>query len=126
MKDFEAVVFDMDGVIFDSEKLVIQTWIEVAKRHNIPDIESVCMECLGLNQAATDKKMREKYGEDFPYDLYKAEARELYFGPLYGEHIPIKPGVTALLCFLREKKKKIALLHPKGNRNQRAYGCKIN
>lgn len=28
---YQAVVFDMDGVIFDTERLVIEFWKEVAK-----------------------------------------------------------------------------------------------
>ena len=35
---YQAVVFDMDGVIFDTERLVIEFWKEVAKKHNIPNI----------------------------------------------------------------------------------------
>ena len=31
---YQAVVFDMDGVIFDTERLVIEFWKEVAKKHN--------------------------------------------------------------------------------------------
>ena len=35
----EAVVFDMDGVIFDSEALVIKTWEAVAEKHGFSDVE---------------------------------------------------------------------------------------
>ena len=109
MKDFEAVVFDMDGVIFDSEKLVLRAWKEVAKKYHIPDIETICMECLGLNQTASYEKFCEKYGKDFPYEEYKKETRALFFGPFYGEHLPIKPGTEELLTFLADNHKKIAL-----------------
>ena len=34
----KAVVFDMDGVIFDSETLVIQMWKVVAEKYGIEDI----------------------------------------------------------------------------------------
>ena len=34
--DYDAVVFDMDGVIFDSERAVMQCWKELAKKYKIP------------------------------------------------------------------------------------------
>ena len=71
----EAVVFDMDGVIFDSEKLVIDCWIPVAEKYHIPDIEAACHDCLGINAALTREKMKQRYGEDFPYDTYKEIGR---------------------------------------------------
>ena len=43
----DTVIFDMDGVIFDSEILVLQAWIEVEERHGIAGVEAACHECLG-------------------------------------------------------------------------------
>lgn len=38
MEQCQSVVFDMDGVLFDSEALVIACWEEVAQKYAIPDI----------------------------------------------------------------------------------------
>ena len=73
MKRFEAVIFDMDGVIFDSELLVIKCWQVVADKYGIKNIEDTCHKCLGLNKDATKELMLGVYGADFPYDEYKAE-----------------------------------------------------
>ena len=32
---YEAVIFDMDGVIFDSERLVLKGWKEIAAKYNM-------------------------------------------------------------------------------------------
>ena len=75
---FEAVIFDMDGVIFDSELLVIKCWQVVADKYGIKNIEDTCHKCLGLNKDATKELMLGVYGADFPYDEYKAEMSALF------------------------------------------------
>ena len=78
MKNFDAVVFDMDGVIFDSEKAVMDCWIALAEKYNIPNIEEPYLACTGTNDAKTREIMMNAYGEDFPYDKYAKEASEMY------------------------------------------------
>lgn len=109
MKQFEAVVFDMDGVIFDSEKLVVLCWQEIADKYGIKNIAEACHECLGLNREATKEKMLQRYGVDFPYDTYKQEMSDLYHSRYSGGNLPLKPGVENLLIYLKQKQKKIAL-----------------
>ena len=48
----QAVIFDMDGVIFDSEAKGIECWKEVARRYGIQNIENTCYRCLGVNEKA--------------------------------------------------------------------------
>ena len=64
----KAVIFDMDGVIFDTERLVLECWAEVAKNHGITDIEEACQACLGVNEKETRMILTERYGKDFPYE----------------------------------------------------------
>ena len=75
----QCVVFDMDGVLFDSEKLVLQCWEQTAQAHHIPDIQTACRSCLGSNAASARQKFLEKYGADFPYDTYKQEMSARYW-----------------------------------------------
>lgn len=107
--EYKAVVFDMDGVIFDSEKLVIVCWQEIAKKYNIEGIEAQCRKCLGLNREAAKQNMLEHYGQNFPYDAYKQEMSDLYHSRYDGGRLPMKPGVVELLEYLKKKNKKIAL-----------------
>lgn len=97
-----AVIFDMDGVIFDSERLVVETWMEVAKKYGIEGIEAACEACVGINAQATEVKMKEIYGEDFPYQEYKKEASALYHERYDDGRLPMKPGIKELLEFLEK------------------------
>ena len=107
--DYDAVVFDMDGVIFDSERAVMQCWKELAKKYNIPDIEQAVLSCTGTTMKRTREIMLETYGADFPYDSYAKESSAIYHSRYDGGRLPMKPGVVELLTFLKEEGKKIAL-----------------
>ena len=109
MRDFDAVVFDMDGVIFDSERAVMNCWIELAKKYGIKDIEEPYLACTGPNDAKTREIMLDAYGEDFPYDEYAKEASVMYHERYDGGRLPMKPGVKEILTFLKDNGKKIAL-----------------
>ncbi len=104
-----AVVFDMDGVIFDSERLVIECWKEIADKYNVPDIESACHECLGVNSVETRQKFLNRYGQDFPYDEYKKEMSELFHGRYDNGRLPMKAGIVELLQYLKQAGYKVAL-----------------
>lgn len=106
---YNAVVFDMDGVIFDSERAVMQCWKEVASRHNIPDIEKAILACTGTTMVRTREIMLNLYGADFPYDEYARESSAIFHSKYDGGRLPMKPGVKELLTFLKERGKKIAL-----------------
>lgn len=106
---YKAVVFDMDGVIFDSERAVMQCWEEVASRHNIPNIEKAILACTGTTMVRTREIMLNLYGADFPYDKYARESSAIFHSRYDGGRLPMKPGVKELLTFLKEHDKKIAL-----------------
>lgn len=106
---YQAVVFDMDGVIFDTERLVIEFWKEVAKKHNIPNIEHTCIQCLGTNRVRTREIFLENYGADFPFDPYRAEVTELFDTHYKGVPLPTKPGIRELLSYLQEQDIKVGL-----------------
>ncbi|MCR5102828.1 MAG: HAD family phosphatase [Butyrivibrio sp.] len=109
MKDFDAVIFDMDGVIFDSERAVMECWLILADKYNIEDIEKPYYACIGTTAVRTREIMLETYGEEFPYDIYVKETSKMYHDKYDNGRLPMKPGVEKLLKNLKSNNKKIAL-----------------
>lgn len=105
----QCVVFDMDGVLFDSEALVLRSWEQTAEIHGIPDVREVCLRCLGTNAAESRRLFLEKYGADFPYDTYKAEMSARYWENVGEGKLELKPGVREILDALRQNGWKTAI-----------------
>lgn len=104
-----AVIFDMDGVIFDSERMVIKCWETVAEKYGLPNIYDHCIEATGMNVAETKKVFIRRYGEDVPYDEYRAERKKLFEEAFYNDEVAVKKGTFELLNYLHDNGFKIAL-----------------
>ena len=105
----KAVLFDMDGVIFDSERALRSCWRELAEQRGLSDMDRVYERCLGITKPKTLAILQEEYGEDFPFDWFYDRAFSLYMERFSGGRLPIKPGAVELLRFLREKGLPVAL-----------------
>ncbi len=108
-KDIKAVIFDMDGVIFDSETCCLEVWMYIAKKHDIRDLDKIYHRLLGINAEATKKIFLEYYGQDFPYDSIKQEMREEFHKRYGGGRLPRKPYIEELLIELKKNGFKTAI-----------------
>ncbi len=104
MKKFKAVIFDMDGVIFDSEKLYMQCCIESAEIFGVQDIENTVFSCIGLNTQMTHAFYKKKYGDDFPIEDFWKECTGRFAKKSQDGLLPVKDGARELLVYLKDKK----------------------
>ena len=74
MSRIDLVIFDMDGTIFDTEKLGIECWKEAFEKMNIPVPEKVLYNKIGLNSKDSKELMKKESGVDFDYDVRAYES----------------------------------------------------
>lgn len=103
-----AVVFDMDGVLFDTERLCEESWIRVAEQNGLPGMREIFPQCIGLNANDSRRIVVNAYGADFDYEGFREQASVWFWDYIEKNGLPVKKGVRELLGWLRENNWKIA------------------
>lgn len=110
----KAIVFDMDGVLFDTERLCMNTWHEMAKERNMEHMDQVAENSIGRNRVAIERVYLDTYGEDFPVAQFLDESRKRMWESIEQNGLKLMEGVMELLNYLRENGYRIAIASSSG------------
>ena len=103
----KGAIFDMDGLLLDTEKICDKTWNQAGEQFHFTDIERAKKSCIGLNEASTREFFKSNY-PDFDYDGFRALSRKLTQEAL-AEKIPVKQGAEEILIMLKQKQIALAI-----------------
>ena len=103
-----AVIFDMDGIIFDTERLYIESWKAVAQEYDLNNVTDMAYRIIGVNDIMSRKVFTDYYQGTRDYDQCRKRVSEV-FHSRYDGKIPVKPGAREILAFLKERNIPVAL-----------------
>lgn len=105
----KAIVFDMDGVLVDTEFVCLEGWVAVAEKTNLPNMREVFPKCIGLNGTDCQAVLQNAYGAEFDYADFRKQASEEFWGYIEKNGLPEKPYVHELLEWLKASDYKVGL-----------------
>jgi len=94
-----AVIFDMDGLMLDTERPMIPLWAKAGKLYGYVITPEMVIRTLGINLEGTRALMISEFGPEFPYDRIRQELSRLYEEETKTS-IPHRPGLLPLLDHL--------------------------
>lgn len=104
-----SVVFDMDGVIFDTEVLCRRAWHACSGKYGVTDVDSLLAFCIGGNQERMVQVLKHVMGEDFPALDFLEDARREIRRLWDEEGIPVKKGAKEILDWLKQQNAVVGL-----------------
>ena len=105
----KGILFDMDGVILDTEKLYTRFWQEAANALGYPMTKEQAMGLRSLNREFGATKMQSYFDVPVNYEEVRNKRIELMNAFIEKEGVELKPGIKELLSYLKEKGIKTAI-----------------
>ncbi|WP_338451172.1 HAD family phosphatase [Niallia oryzisoli] len=100
------VIFDMDGLMFDTEKLASEAWLLSAEHYGFQMDRTIIEQFVGMTNEDILNRMSEIYGKEAPVHEWRSYMRHSK-SVLLEEHMYLpsfkKKGLESLLAFLKSK-----------------------
>ena len=109
MSKIKGVLFDMDGVIFDTEKVYLDAWTRVCRKYGYDLKSETYISVMGTGKENTIVTFKKALGDDIPIESMYKDKDIIIKEAVESGSVPLKPGALEILEYLREHNIKTAL-----------------
>ena len=111
---FSAVIFDMDGLMFDTETLNRKAWYAAGRKRGWEMTDEIIHAHVGAALSTSRRLMTEHFGPSFDFDAVRADRIAWSQAWIEKHGMPEKPGLRELLAWLRERRVRTAIATSSG------------
>jgi HAD superfamily hydrolase (TIGR01509 family) len=98
-----AFIFDMDGLMLDSERITNQAWQRASADFGFDMSSDVARECVGTSPPLAEEIYKKHLGQDFPYHEVRKRKVSYFEERIHDEGLPLKAGLLELLDLLESR-----------------------
>lgn len=98
----KAVLFDMDGLLLDTEKLLVRFWQEAASEAGFNMTREIALNIRSMHRSFAVPYLKSVLGDNFDYAKTRARRMELMSGYLAENGLELKKGAKELLTYLNK------------------------
>jgi HAD superfamily hydrolase (TIGR01509 family) len=94
---FQAVIFDMDGLVLDSETGYFDAWLQAADSLGCPLDLSFCASLSGAHGQQINRRLLAHFGDEFALQSFYALSAQIWREQVQRSGIPLKSGFYKVL-----------------------------
>ena len=106
----KALLFDMDGLLLDSERVVQHSWNVAGRLLGYGEVGEYIYHTLGMNVKGRMEYFKKTLGEEFPFEEFQTLSRKAFFEVAEKEGIPLKRGAKELIFYAKQMGYKVGLV----------------
>ena len=99
----DGVIFDMDGTMFDTERMWATFWEPALAALGLPYLEGLAEAARGTAGVTTRNVVRQFYGPDCDAEAIVDSLHRVADEVFFSAPVPKKPGLDALLAWLKAR-----------------------
>lgn len=109
LREIDCVIFDMDGLMFDTERLAEEIWFKILKEVNLVPNKEFLDSIKGRNIADSKKIFESYYDTDVSFLTLKDKRNKALEKELRTNGVPLKKGLLECINYLKSLNKLLAV-----------------
>ncbi len=101
LRTIQGIAFDMDGLMFDTERLAMTGWLDAGRRMGLGITPELVLRTMGVDAAGTQDILIDRLGPDMDYPLFRKLRVQYADDYIRQNGMPVKEGLVELLEYLK-------------------------